>query len=240
MESLAYALRSFVARKMRLFLDNVDVVIALSEFSRTRLITAGFDNGRVVVLRNMASVQDRQVDPAAGESALFVGRLSPEKGAAVLLDAAARVPDIPVRLVGDGPLRASLSQSSPPNVTFVGQLSESEVADEYRRARFLVVPSVCFEGCPLVISEAMSHGLPIIASKIGGLPELVVEGESGLLFEPGASTDLADRMRDLWLDPAELRRLGRSGYQRARQEFSEEGYWSRLREIYDLARRRRG
>ncbi len=239
MESLAYALRATAARKARHFLDNVNVVVALSEFSRARIVAAGFEGERVVVLRNMAARQDQPVDPATGEFALFVGRLSPEKGADVLVRAAGMTPGIPVRLVGDGPLKGALEESAPQNVTFLGQLSEAAVAEQYRTARFLVVPSLCFEGCPLVISEAMSHGLPVIASRIGGLPELVVEGESGLLFEPGDSAGLAECMGHLWSDSQQMRRLGRRGVERARSEFSEEWYWRRLREIYAMATRMR-
>ena len=89
----------------------------------------------------------------------------------------------------------------------------------YRGARFLVIPSNWFEGCPLVISEAMSHGLPVIASRIGGLPEVVEDGVTGLLFEPGDVDDLVGKIRLLWDSPELCRRMGRSRPQQSEGEY---------------------
>ena len=121
------------------------------------------------------------------------------------------------------------------NAHFVGSFGRAEIAGFYQNARFLVVPSKWFEGCPLVISEAMSHGLPVIASRIGGLGEYVQDGVTGLLFEPGNSADLADKIRLLWTNPELCRRMGEAGQQKARQELNEDLYYKRLTAIYEQA-----
>ena len=139
---------------------------ALTEFARGRLIEAGFDAERICVLPNMVDVAAAPVDPAVGEYVAFAGRMSREKGIDTLLQAAARTPDVPLRLAGDGPLLDELADQAPANAKMLGRLSADRMAATYRNARFVVLPSKCYEMCPLVISEAMSHGVPVIASRI--------------------------------------------------------------------------
>ncbi|PWB82114.1 MAG: hypothetical protein C3F08_00455 [Candidatus Methylomirabilota bacterium] len=234
-ESVGYALRSMTARKLRLFTDNVTMVIALNQFAKERLVKAGFDEERVVVLPNMVEVPETPIDASRGRYVVFSGRMCPEKGVATLLDAARRTPEIPIRLLGGGPTLEEYSADAPPNATFLGQITGERVVEQYRGARFLVVPSLWFEGCPLVILEAMSNGLPVIASRIGGLPELVDDGVTGLLFEPGDAEELANKMRALWLDTATCRKMGQAGRGRALKEHSESVFWNRLQAIYDAA-----
>jgi glycosyltransferase involved in cell wall biosynthesis len=234
-ESLGYAVRSAVARKFRLFVDNVNVTIALNEFARGRLILAGFEPERIAVLPNMGRVKSSERDASRGEYALFSGRMCPEKGAATLLEAAAMVPEVPVRLAGDGPTFQEHKAAAPTNAEFLGQLSADAMDAAYAGARFLVVPSRWFEGCPLVISEAMGHGLPVIASRIGGLPELVEDGETGLLFQPGNAEELAEKMAVLWNEPETCRQLGKAGREKAVRAFNKRYYWDRLQEIYNRA-----
>jgi glycosyltransferase involved in cell wall biosynthesis len=234
-ESLGYTVRSVVARKLRLFTANVTVTIALNEFARGRLLMSGFAPERVVVLPNSVTIQDQPADAHAGRYAMFSGRMCPEKGVATLLEAARRTAEIPVRLFGGGPTLDEHLNDAPENVEFRGQVDTTEIAQAYRGARFLVVPSRWFEGCPLVILEAMSFGLPVIASRIGGLSELVDEGVTGMLFEPGNGEELAGKMVTLWRDPGLCQKMGEAGRCKAAREFGEKDYWIRLKGIYELA-----
>ena len=237
-ESMAYGVRSASARKFGFFHEYVDRFIALSEFARTRLAEEGFDSRRIEVLPNMVSIPHAATDPAVGRYVAYVGRMSPEKGVGVLLDAAAKLPDTRFRLAGDGPLIEELRTRATANVEFVGRLRYEETAEFFRGARMLVIPSICYEMCPLVISEAMSHGLPVISSRIGGLPELVKEGITGRLFEPGDSTELAMQITQLWDDPAACVRLGEAGRVKAIREYGEETYSERLMSLYEVVAQR--
>ncbi|MDP6445916.1 MAG: glycosyltransferase family 4 protein [Pirellulaceae bacterium] len=107
-----------------------------------------------------------------------------------------------------------------------------QVYNQYR-SLFNGEESVCFEMCPLTIMEAMSHGVPVIASRIGGLGELVDDGRTGLLFEPGDAADLAKQVRRLWDNPAECQAMGRAGYEKARRLYSNEAYVGKLTDIYN-------
>lgn len=231
-ESIGYAVRSAVARKLGLFHDNVTLFVALTEFAKRRLVANGFRESQIRVLPNTAPDVDQPVDPARGEYIAFAGRLSEEKGVATLLAAASQATETPVALAGSGPLDDFVQTNASPNVRLRGRLDESQMGDFYRGARALVLPSTCFEMCPLVILEAMAHGLPVIASRIGGLGELVDDGETGLLFEPGDADDLAGKLRRLWNDAELCRRLGRAGREKAVREYSSETYLKRLTGLY--------
>jgi glycosyltransferase involved in cell wall biosynthesis len=235
LESVAYAARNAIARRMRLFRDNVTTVIALTEFARGRLVQAGFDSEQVAVLPNMVVMPEEPADAGTGDYVAFSGRISSEKGIDTLVEAARRLGEVPVRLAGGGPLFDELKPQAPPAVTFLGQLSAADMAPFYRQARFLVLPTKCFEACPLVISEAMGHGLPVITSRIGGLADLVDDGRTGFLFEPGNAADLAEKIKRLWESPALCRQMGLAGRVKAEREFGEDAYYGRLMEIYDGA-----
>jgi glycosyltransferase involved in cell wall biosynthesis len=130
---------------------------------------------------------------------ICVGRLSPEKGQAGLLRAFAQLrekhAELKLRLVGDGPDRASLETLAgeiriSDAVTFAGRLPEGETLAEIARADILVLPSF-LEGLPIVLMEAMAVGVPVIASRVAGIPELVEDGETGLLFTPSNWNELS-------------------------------------------------
>jgi glycosyltransferase involved in cell wall biosynthesis len=126
-------------------------------------------------------------------------------------------------------------KGAPANVKFMGHMSRDQLVGFYRNARFLVVPSICFETFGLVIVEAMSYGLPIIASRMGGLPEIVEDGETGLLFEAGNSEELAYKMKLLWENPTLCRQMGQSGRKKVIREYNEDTYYERLMTVYDRA-----
>ena len=234
-ESGAYAFRSVVARKLNLFRKNVTILVALTQFARKRLLAAGFDADRVVVLPNMIRSDSRSVVFGKGDYVGFAGRLSSEKGVSILLDAAFQLPEIPFRVAGGGPQSGLCAERAPKNVMLLGQLEGQTMGSFYRGARCLVVPSVCLEMAPLVVGEAMAEGVPVIASRIGGLPELVEDDVTGLLFEPGNASELVQKIRLLWDDASLCRRIGQMGYERVRRERNEDVYYERLMGIYGAA-----
>ncbi len=235
-ESLAYAIRSTVARKMRFFHYNVTLFIAPTQFTKQRLIQAGFQEGRILLLRNMVVTREEgPTDSSKGRYVAFAGRMSLEKGVDTLISAAKRLPGIPIRLAGEGPILPRLRKEAPPTANFLGLLEDEAMVAFYRGARFLVVPSKWFEMCPLVISQAFSYGLPVITSKIGGLTELVEDGVTGLLFEPRNAEDLASKIQLLWNNPGLCRQMGDAAYARTTQELGEDVYFGRLMAVYEKA-----
>jgi glycosyltransferase involved in cell wall biosynthesis len=192
-ESAAYALRHAVGRWGRTISRNVTLFIALTEFLKRRLVSAGFPRERITVIPNMADLPPQPAEPVVGQYAAYAGRISPEKGLDTLLAAARKLPGIPIRIAGDWTAMPGVRERVPDNVDFVGFLERDEVARFYRKARFLVLPSTCFEVFPLVLAEAMGYGLPAVASRMGGLPEIVEDGSTGLLFEAAVRADGCSR-----------------------------------------------
>ncbi len=202
--SLALA-RMIVRQRRTGWAQTVDRFIALTQFERSKFIEGGLPPDRVAVKPNFIPDpgMHETVAPDARHGALFVGRLSPEKGLRTLL-AAWRNIDYPLRIGGDGPMMAELRATAGANVTLLGRLPSSQIYDEMARAAFLVMPSTWYEGFPVTIVEAFALGLPILASRLGSMSELIVPGETGLLFDPGDADDLSRAVRAALAAPRKL------------------------------------
>ncbi len=236
-KSLGYALRTYTARRLGLFRKNVTLFACLTEFQRKRLIAEGYPADRLRVVPNMypADMGGKMNQEASGEFVAYVGRISPEKGIEQLLHVAERLPNIPFRLAGSYGAMPDLVGKAPTNVSFLGNLGKKQLAGFYDESRFLVLCSRCFEGFPMAIVEAMAHGKPVIAPRIGGSPEIVDDGETGLLFTPGDVEDLAEKVRYLWNRLDICRQMGRAGREKALREYSPERYYERLMAMYEEA-----
>ena len=232
LESIGYAARSGMASRAGWFRDNVNRFLAMTDFARERLIRAGYPTEKLAVLPNGVPIPRGVVSPRDGDYLAFAGRLSEEKGLRVLVDAAKACPDVPIHLAGDGPLAVELRELAPRNVVFRGRLSRDEMKDFYARARAVVLPSTCFEMCPLTILEGMAMGLPIIASQTGGLGELVDDESTGLMVARGEAAPLATAMQRIWTDDTLVDSLGTAGRIKAEREYSESVFFSRLVDHY--------
>ncbi|MGH7868024.1 MAG: glycosyltransferase family 4 protein, partial [Candidatus Dormibacteraceae bacterium] len=146
--------------------------------------------------------------------------------------------DVPFKVAGDGPVFREMKAQAPQNVEFVGQLKPDQLNQFYERSRMLVVPSICFEQFPMVVLEAMTRALPVIGSRIGGLPEIIERGLTGSLFEPGDSGALARQVRCLWEDPQLCQRMGIAGRQKVMREYTEDTYFHNLMVVYQTAMQR--
>jgi glycosyltransferase involved in cell wall biosynthesis len=180
--------------------------IALSDFARDLYVRAGVPADRISVKPNfVADPLPLLAGPAAGSrGAVFVGRLSPEKGAATMLAAWRQVPSVPLTILGDGPERAMLEAAAPPNVRFLGFQNRDAVLRAMASAQALVVPSTWYENFPMTVVEAMALGTPIIASNIGALRTIVTHGHNGLHFLPGDAADLARVVNAAFADSKRL------------------------------------
>jgi glycosyltransferase involved in cell wall biosynthesis len=161
--------------------DRVTLFAAVSEFLRAKHIESGVAERRIVVKPNFAWPAVRR---ERSEYFLFMGRLSPEKGVRTLIDAWRGV-GAKLLVAGEGSEAPFLQSSAPRNVEFLGSVDHEQALSLLCRTRALLVPSLWYEGAPRTILEAYAAGVPVLASKIGALPELVEEGESGLLLTPG-------------------------------------------------------
>ena len=206
--------------------------IALSEFSRTKFIAGGLPGERIVVKSNFAEgpVLD---DGRPRSGALFVGRLSPEKGTGVLARAVARRPSAVIDVIGAGPERSSLEAVS--GLRLLGWQNQEAIYARMREASYLVVPSICYENFPLTVVEAFANGLPVIASRLGAMAELVRDGTTGLLFEAGNADDLAEKMAWAEAHPGDVTRMGRVARHEYEMKYTPDRNYQALMGIYAAA-----
>ena len=217
--------------------SKVDAYIALSEFSRAKFIEGGLPSNKIHVKPNFVS--DPGGDFARDDYAVFVGRLSVEKGLDTLLDAWRGIKDIPLKIIGMGPMHGAIAErlerENLDNITLSGQLSHADTMEVVGHARLLVFPSEWYETFGRVIVEAYSAGVPVVASRLGAAAALVRDGETGLLFTPGDSTDLANKVESVWNYPEGLARMGWSARLEYEQKYTPEGNYSLLIDIYEKA-----
>jgi len=215
----------------------VNRYIALTNFAAGRLIAGGLPQERVTIKPNFVS--DIHV-PGDGQGgyAVYVGRLSEEKGVHTLLSAWNRLRNIPLKILGDGPLRKSLEECASRDnlpITFLGFCNRRTVVDTVGRAAFQVVPSEWYEGFPMVIADAYALGTPIIASRIGSLEEIVEEGVTGMQFDAGNAADLATKVQELWQSYSHRSALRQGARHAFESKFSAEQNFQMLVAVYEAA-----
>jgi len=233
-KSIGYAARTWFARKARLFLDHVSVYAALTSFQREHLVREGFPAERIVVIPNAVAPGQKPRGEQLGGYMGFVGRVSPEKNVGAIVEAASRLRQIPFKIAGSLERMPGLMDDSPSNVEWLGHVSQGMDAF-YGLSRAILLPSVWFEGFPKTLAEAMLHAKPVICSRIGGLPEIVDDGETGFLVDPQDRDGLTARIRYLWENPAVCRRMGAAGREKVLREYSTERYYDRLMSAYHAA-----
>jgi glycosyltransferase involved in cell wall biosynthesis len=232
-ESVAYAVRNAVARRFDLYRGYVSEFITQTEFGRQWLIRdVNVDPGRITVNACAVEVSPTPADPGQGDYIGYAGRFVPEKGVEMLVEAARRA-GLPLRLAGNAETHPAIRPGDP--VECVLTPTRESLMQFYRGARFLVAPSLWYETFGLVAAEAMAQGIPVLVSRIGALQNVVVDGVTGLLFEPGSVDDLVTKMSRLWNAPELCRQFGAAAYMHARNEFNGEAHMRHLMAAYERA-----
>jgi glycosyltransferase involved in cell wall biosynthesis len=228
-----------VHRALRTWQHGVNVYIALTEFARRKFIEGGLPRERIVVKPNFVSL-DPGVSVSRGDYALFVGRLAQEKGLDILLSCWRQLSNtIPLKIAGDGPLHDEMesfaTRSSLKSVSFLGRVSSGEILELMRGARFLVFPSLWFEGFPLTIAEAYACGIPVIASRLGAMGEIVEDGRTGLHFKSGDAADLAAKVEWAWAHEDQMGSMGIAARTEYESKYTAERNYQMLKKIYESA-----
>lgn len=215
----------------------VDRYVALTDFAKATFVAGGLPAERIEVKPNFVAT-----DPGYGQGnggyALYVGRLSEEKGVRVLLDAWSHTGGgLPLRIVGAGPLTPYVAERAAglEGVTLVGRVDPGDVAGFMRDAALLVMPSVWFEGMPMTILEAFAAGTPVVASALGAMAAMIEHGRTGRLFTPGDPQALAAELRWCAEAPERLRGMRETARAVYRSRYSAESNYRRLMEIYRAA-----
>lgn len=237
MASVGVATMLTVHRAMNTWTEMVDLYIALTEFARQKMIEGGLPAEKIAVKPNFVHPV-----PSLGEGrggyALFVGRLSVEKGLDTLLAAWEHLDaQIPLKIVGDGPLADQVMAAAKrlPQVEWLGRRPMTEVHALMGEAAFIVFPSKWYETFGRVAVEAFAKGTPVIAANIGAIAELVDSGRTGLHFHAGDSENLAAQVEWALSHPTELAQMRREARAEFEAKYTAQKNYQRLMEIYNQA-----
>lgn len=207
--------------------------ISPSQFLKNKFVESGFSPDKITVIGNPISIE--KIDYVDGEGVVYFGRLSMEKGLDILLVVAKSLPNINFKIAGVGPvevdLKQKIDQEGIKNVSLVGFKKGRDLDDLINNSRLVIAPSVWYENCPLSVLEAVTAGKLVIASRIGGLPEILSDD---LLFETGNVTELAEKINFWYNQPLELRQQkSQELIKNLVQKYSPEHYWQELIKVYE-------
>lgn len=218
----------------------VDIYLVATEFYRQKFIEGGLPEGKIIVKPHFIQHDPGLKSPKQqGEYILFIGRLDPEKGIRTLLKAWENL-DIPLKIRGDGRLeqecRDSINTQPLKRIEIIPRLSNKDLSELIRKARFLIWPSEgYYETFGMVAVECFAQGVPVVASNIGVMAEIVKNGETGLLFNPGDPSDLASKVEWLWSQPKESERLGLNARKEYEEKYMPERNYQMIMDIYSSA-----
>lgn len=219
-------------------LKNIDGFIFVSHFSEQKHIehNPAFAKSKHIVLYNYTKPLLRYDQTKKDNYFLYFGRLSHEKGVPTLLKAIVRHPELKLKVVGTGPLEENLKREyvGSENIEFLGYRFGTELAELVRCAKFVCVPSECYENNPMTIVEAYSLGTPVIGARIGGIPEIIDEGRTGLQFDLGSVNDLERAILKVSsLNQEEYARMCHNAYDFYENNFSGESHYKELITFYE-------
>ena len=235
--SLAVANMLAIHRALRTWDNCVSRFITLSQFARDRFVAGGISPEKIAVKPNFVD-PDPGMGSGQGGYALFVGRLVEEKGVNTLLDAWPQLVSKPrLKVIGHGPLapRVALAAARTPEMEWLGPCGPEQVRRAMAQATILLLPSTWYEAFPLVIAEAFAAGLPVIASRLGTMAEVIVEGKTGGLFSPGDATDLARAVDWAFSHRYELEAMRYSARAEYESKYTAETNYRRLMAVYEDA-----
>ena len=199
-QSLVGAAEAFFWKKINVY-KSIDRIVCCSDFIKSKLDRAPTFAGKTVTLRNFVNA-DQTISAEKKDYVLYFGRYEKEKGIETLVSAAKLLPHIKFVFAGKGSMETALKGVL--NIENVGFRGGKELTQLIREARFTVCPSEWYENCPLSVMESIALGTPVLASNIGGIPELVRDGHNGELFDAGNADALAKRINALWKDGEKL------------------------------------
>ena len=235
--SAVAALEAYIHRYLRIS-GQVARFIAPSRFLKSKFVEFGWPSDQFESWPNFLIEMPGERRGGDGSYGLYLGTLLPFKGVETLIRALAIAPPHPFHVLGAGEMRSQLEQlvtelGLEKHIRFCGFLEGEALEREIVGARYAVVPSECYENFPYAAIELMARGIPLIASAIGGIPELVHDGETGLLFPPGDPAALAKNISGLWGDPALRARLGGNASQCIRETCDSKQYFQSLMALYE-------
>lgn len=206
-----------------------DVFICPSKFMAQKMIQGGFISKKLIPLCNFIDIDKCKKDTYEKENYYcYIGRLSHEKGVKTLIKAAQKLP-YKLVVIGGGPLSDELkNETTNANIEFVGYKQWDEIKEIVSKARFSVIPSEWYENNPLSVIEAQCLGTPVLGARIGGIPELIENGVTGMTFESRNVNDLTSKLEAMWQHTFNYKEIALTSQKR----YNSESYYQSILKIY--------
>lgn len=225
-------------RNKKIYTEKIDKIISPSEFYKSKFIEDGVQAEKVVAMHNFVDVEQYNVELQDDGYALYIGRLSKEKGILNLINAFSKLDSGKLYIAGEGSEKDNIEKIIRENnleqrVELLGFLSKADVIDWKRRCRFTVVPSIWYENCPYSVMETLAIGKTVIGANIAGIPELVKDNRSGFIYKYDDINDLADKMRILFEDKSLAEEFGKKAKIDASEFYAKNVYYKKIMDIYE-------
>ena len=216
--------------------EAIDIIITPSMFYRNKFIEFGYSPEKVVHIPNFVDTKANQPNYSSDGYIAYVGRLSKEKGIMTLIQAMKNVKNTDLYIVGDGPLKSDaerqIERYNLSNVKMLGFQTGKKLDAIIKNSRFTVIPSEWYENSPMSVFESMSYGKAVIGSNIGGIPELIEHGKTGMIFESKNSDQLAEQINYLADNPKKAGEMGREARRKAELVYNKENHFKSIEQIY--------
>jgi len=239
-QTFGMALTLYLHRKLKTFTNKIDIFISPSNFLKKKLIEGGIPEEKIVIKPHFTKCKEIKPSYEFDNCAVYMGRLSREKGLFTLLKTWEEIPGVTLKIMGNGPIRSELEnfviQKGITNVEFLGFIKGLKRFEVLKRAMFLIFSSECYENFPYAIIESFACGVPVIASRIGAVAELIEEGITGFLFEPGNANDLSQKISMSIENKELLLKMKHNARKLAEERYSENIGYKNLMEIYQKAK----
>lgn len=235
----ASSVRVFSMKVHNLFhiYKNVDAFITPSEFLKKKLVTNGFEEEKIACIPTFTTSRSEVGKPQIGTYGLYFGRITEEKGVETVIRAYEKLPDYPVKIMGDDTtneairLKQYVADKGLNNIKFLGFKAGKKLEEMIKGARFVLIPSIWYDNLPNTALEAFQYSKPVLASDIGSLPELVIDGYNGYLFEPGNAEELAQKIK-LFDDESRVVYMGGNSRIRLADKFSPQSHYDALINVF--------
>lgn len=236
-KSIIGALEGYYYRSKKIYTNKIKYIITPSEFYRNKFIEDGVNSNKIEAIHNFIIAEDYNVKTTVGDYALYIGRLSKEKGIINLINAFVNTNRGKLYIAGEGPEKENIEKIIKNNklddkVRMLGFLNKEEVTDYVRNSRFVVVPSIWYENCPYSVMETLAIGKPVIGAEIGGIPELVINNKNGFTYKYDDINELTEKMNLLFEDEQLVNKFSNESKKLSKQ-YDKEEYYKKINRIYE-------
>ncbi len=215
--------------------DKISYFITPSSYAKNQILKGNIPKSKIEVIHNFVNKTEK-LDLKYDEYFLYLGRLSTEKGIMNLLNAVNQLEDIKLKIAGDGPEKERIQDFIIKNnlqsrVELLGYLNPDEISKYLNNCKCVVLPSICRENCPYSILEAMEKGKPTIGSNLGGIPELIIDGKNGFLFQYDDINDLKEKLEIM--NSKKIEKSKKLIIEEYQNKYSPDAYYKKLIIIYE-------